>query len=95
MITSVFRSRKSSMLLPLMFWNWAASVRSSAHSPCLPELHVADDGLERRLADVVGKLVFIRALGCLDRLAEHLQVGISPHRHVIAERIDAALLARS
>src|SRR6516225_4004751 len=35
-IDNDLRSRKSSTVLPLMFWNWAASVRSSAHSPCLP-----------------------------------------------------------
>src|SRR5438034_7654122 len=44
------------------------------------ELHVADDGLEGRLADVIGQGVVIETLGRLDRVAEHLQVGVGPNR---------------
>src|SRR5215813_13254916 len=57
--------------------------------PALAELHVAHDGLERCLADVVGKLVVVEALGCLHRLAEDLDVGVAPGAEIVAERVDA------
>src|SRR5262249_37832418 len=55
----------------------------------LAELHVAHDGLERGLADVVGELVVVEALGRLHRLAEDLDVGVAPGPEIVAERIDA------
>ena len=75
--------------LPLTFWNWTCSTRDCAHSPSLPELHVADHGLERVGADVVGELRVIETLRSLNRLLQHLQLRIAPWRHVVAERIDA------
>src|SRR5262245_32319774 len=89
MITSVDKWRNSSMLLLLMFWNWTSSMRSSRPLALGAELHIADHGLERGLAHVVGEHVVLGALGRLDRLTENLQIGVGPHRHVIAERIDA------
>src|SRR5262249_17293511 len=53
------------------------------------EFHVADHGLEGAGADVVAELGIIEALGPFDRLRQHLQLGVAPRRHVIAERIDA------
>src|SRR6266851_4291406 len=57
--------------------------------PLGAELHVADHGLEGGLAEVVGELLVVEALDRRNRVAEHLQVGVGPHRHVVAERIDA------
>jgi hypothetical protein len=53
------------------------------------EFDLADDSLERGLVHVGRERIVVEALGRGGRLAEHLQVGISPHRHVIAERIGA------
>src|SRR5262245_11699751 len=53
------------------------------------ERHVADHGLEGVGAEVVAELGIIQALSGLDGLLQHLQLGISPWRHVVAERIDA------
>src|SRR5208337_3515223 len=50
------------------------------------ELHVPDDGLECCFAQIIGKLLIIEALGCADGIAEHLEIGLGPLRHVIAER---------
>ena len=58
----------------------------------LVELHFADHGLERGLVHVFGELVVVEALGGGDGIAEHLQIGIGPHRHVVAERIGAGSL---
>jgi hypothetical protein len=51
------------------------------------EFHIADHGLECGLAHIFGKLIVIKALRCGDRLAEHLQVGVGPHRHVVTKRV--------
>src|ERR1700687_3583887 len=56
--------------------------------PLFAELDIADHGLEGMAADVVGDLVLVEALGALDGGAQHLQIGISPGREIIAERID-------
>src|SRR5215471_9116151 len=48
---------------------------------------VADDRLERALAQVVGKLVLVEAFGGVDRLAEHLKIGVGKGWQVIAERV--------
>ena len=53
------------------------------------ELHVADQSFEGVLMHVGTELVTGGALGGLDRLAENLQIGISPRSHVITDRIDA------
>ncbi len=55
----------------------------------LAELDRTVDGLEGRLADVVGELVVLEAVGALDGVAQHLDVGIAPAAQVVAERIDA------
>src|SRR6516162_8600070 len=51
------------------------------------KFHITNDGLERRLAHVVGELVVIQALRGGDCIAEYLQIGIGPYRHVVAERV--------
>src|SRR5262249_35440312 len=63
------------------------------HAALLPlaalrDLYVARDGLEGGLADVVGELVVVEALGGLHRLAEDLDVGVAPGAEIVAERID-------
>ena len=55
----------------------------------LAEFDRAVDGLERGLADVVGQHVVLEAVGALDCVAEHLDVGIAPAAQVVAQRIDA------
>src|SRR5262249_33957748 len=57
--------------------------------PFFAELDIPDDGLESVIADVIGNLVLIEALCALDRLSEHLQIGIGPRREIITERVDA------
>ena len=56
--------------------------------PPFPELDVANDGLERGVADVVDELAIIEALGGLYSLPQHLQIGVTPRCHIVAERID-------
>src|SRR5664280_801840 len=62
------------------------------------KLDVADDGLERGLAQIIGELAVVEALGGGDRLAQHVEVSIAERRHIVAQRIDAgfggALLVR-
>src|SRR5215471_16696688 len=53
------------------------------------EGNVADDRLDRVLAQPIGKLVLIEALRRLDRSLQYLHVGICERRQVIAERVDA------
>src|SRR5581483_5592980 len=55
------------------------------------KLDVADDSLEGSFADVGCQYIIIETLGRLDRLFENLKISVGPHRHVIAERIDALL----
>src|ERR1022692_5309954 len=57
----------------------------------LAERNVADDGLKRGLADVVGELAVVEALGRRDRLAEDVEIRVAVRRHVVAERIAAGL----
>src|SRR6516165_9612752 len=64
-------------------------MRPFAHSPPLPNFTSPMMGLERGLADVVGELVVVEALGGLHRLAEDLDVGVAPGPEIVAERIDA------
>src|ERR1700730_11937583 len=71
-----------------------AVVLDLQHAALLPlaalaELHVAHDGLERGLADVVGERVVVEALGGLDGIPENLDIGIAPGPEVVAERVDA------
>src|SRR5215470_18486290 len=80
------RNCSRSPLLMLWYWTCSMALRPLA---ALAELHVAHDGLERGLADVVGELVVVEALGGLHRLAEDLDVGVAPGAEIVAERIDA------
>ena len=57
---------------------------------CTPSCCTPSQNDERRgLADVVGKLVVVEALGCLHRFAEDLDVGVAPGPEIVAERVDA------
>ena len=72
-----------------MPWYCTCIMRPFAHSPPSPNLTGAVDGLEGGLADVVGELVVLEAVGALDGVAEHLDVGVAPAAQIVAERIDA------
>src|SRR5258706_13951919 len=55
----------------------------------LAELDVAKHGLERAGTDVVGELLVLNAFSRRDRLLQHLELRITPRRHVVAQRVDA------
>src|SRR5262249_26940995 len=55
----------------------------------IAKLDVAVNGLKGGLLDVFGKLVIVERVGTSDRIAEHLDVGVTPTAEVVAERIDA------
>src|SRR5215469_4812127 len=54
-----------------------------------PERHVADQGLERGVADVIGEFVVVEAFRGRYRLLQDLKLRVAPGRDVVAQHIDA------
>src|SRR5215471_16709386 len=70
----------------VMSWYWTCITWDLVHSPPLPNL--MSEAMMVVNAHVVGELVVIEALGALDRLLEHLKIGIAPPAEVITEWVD-------